>query len=340
MLRALPLLLALTACATPGAEHDRAGPGLTWRPLATVDLDVTGLTPPVDLPAAQDRVALRVHAADGCLQVVSALDANGAELAAPFAGPECAACAWRTSMIRRSGLLVLEGRAEGLSQITFGRVDCRTMARVDGDGVVEIERSQTLAPATPALRLRVSSSTDVDLSRLADTVGAELGVALDVVSTVAIAADELVLDGRSDVAALAALVDTLPPRPDGVIDVIIGPCLIREDPFGATRLAGLTPRVPGGAGPADAVFVSRQTCGSRDARPDRPEVLARLVAHELGHYLGLFHPEEEDGTLDEFADTSIDNLMHRFALLRRAQGLSGAQLDRLVAHPFVTARAR
>ena len=59
------------------------------------------------------------------------------------------------------------------------------------------------------------------------------------------------------------------------------------------------------------------------------------LAHELGHYLGLHHPEEADGTQDDLASTNTDNLMHREPLLRDAEGLTSEQHARLLAHPFV-----
>ena len=325
----------MAACAAP---EQRAAPAGPWQPLTSVTFDAaTGHSESVSLPASEGRVALRISSTpDTCFQVIGATDASGVELAQPFAGPECVDCAWRTAMVREAGVLVLTGPAEGLSSVQFGRVDCQSMAGIVGPGAVTVERLITSVPSEPTLALRLVSTTEVDVARLAEDLAAELaGVRIEIVATVTIAPRELRLDGRSDVAALAALIADLPPQDDGVIDVVIGPCLIRADPFSTQRLAGLTPRIPGGAGPADAVFISRQTCGSRDDSPDRPEVVARLVAHELGHYLGLFHPEEADGTVDAFVDTAIDNLMHRFPLLRDAQGLTDAQYARLIAHPFV-----
>lgn len=312
--------------------------GMAWATVATLRFDsTTGRSDSVALAEATGRVALRLEgAADTCFQVAEAIAADHTVVAEPFTGAYCADCAWRTSTIRQAGLLVLEGRAAGLRSLSLQRVDCQTTAPIRGPGTVVVRRLEAPAPVSPTVSLRLIGSTAVDPDAVARHVAENLaGLRVAVVERLAIDDGELRLEGQSDQAALVDLLADLPPADEGVIDVVIGPCLTRRDPFSTTRLAGLTPRIPGGAGPADAVFVSRPTCGTRDTRAADPARLARVVAHEIGHYLGLFHPQEADGTVDDLPDTDTTNLMHRMPLVSDAHGLSPAQRARLLAHPFV-----
>ena len=136
---------------------------------------------------------------------------------------------------------------------------------------------------------------------------------------------------------LAALLQGLPPRAESTIDVVFAGCLLYDDPiFGPARaLEGYTPRIPGGAGPADAVFIPGVDCLAPDTGPlDIPvRTQAHLLAHELGHYLGLYHAVEADGLEDMLDDTDADNLMHFRPGLASAVGLSPAQGRVMRTHP-------
>lgn len=85
----------------------------------------------------------------------------------------------------------------------------------------------------------------------------------------------------------------------------------------------------------DAVFVARTHCGFEDSSPVSETVIARLAAHEIGHYLGLSHPEELDGSEDDLPSPNNNNLVNRIPLSANAVGLTVEQHERILAHPFV-----
>lgn len=100
--------------------------------------------------------------------------------------------------------------------------------------------------------------------------------------------------------------------------VIFTPCLVRESTLGEgeTQPLAMTAHIPGGFAlprEADGIFVAGERCGGLAPGPRYVEsaTLAAIVAHEVGHFLGLFHVREADGREDALADTSPEmaNLM-------------------------------
>jgi hypothetical protein len=100
--------------------------------------------------------------------------------------------------------------------------------------------------------------------------------------------------------------------------LVFTPCLVRDDVLGGGESQPLatTAHIPGGFAlqdDADGIFVASERCGGLTPGPRyiESETLAALIAHELGHFLGLFHVREADGREDVLADTSPDlpNLM-------------------------------
>ncbi|MEC9072756.1 MAG: hypothetical protein VX938_10270, partial [Myxococcota bacterium] len=102
------------------------------------------------------------------------------------------------------------------------------------------------------------------------------------------------------------------------IPVFLLPCLERYDPIHGQRdsLNAHVPRIPGGAslgGVADGVFITVETCGLGDPEAlwTDATALGHLLAHELAHYLGLYHALEESGLTDAIEDSEpTATLMH------------------------------
>jgi hypothetical protein len=100
--------------------------------------------------------------------------------------------------------------------------------------------------------------------------------------------------------------------------IVLTPCLVREDPLGhgLTEPLATTAHLPGGfavGDEPDGIFVAGERCGGLTPGSGylESESFAVVLAHELGHYLGLFHVRESDGREDVLADTSpsAPNLM-------------------------------
>jgi hypothetical protein len=137
--------------------------------------------------------------------------------------------------------------------------------------------------------------------------------------------------------AHAALAAQLTPR---AALLMLTPCLTQDDPLsGSPRpLGGYTPHLPGGFGlgsAADGVFVAVESCGGLTPQPRflAPEPLGAVIAHELGHFLGLYHVLEADGTEDQLVDTDprAPNLMQRMPSAD-ATGLSQEQVRVMRRH--------
>ena len=310
-----------------------------WAPLAVVSVDpVSGTTSPVHVAPDNLRRALRVSAKPaGCLRVSSAVSRAGEILVGSSSGP--AGNRWRTTPLYQTGLFVLEGAASDLASLSFESVQCDFGDEGELPLHVEVESLLSQVPSNPGLRLRLvlseSTKTTLDVELLAQQVGLELELEIAVTQVALIEDANLVMQSQTDFSALAEILAALPQKQEGIIDVVIGPCLAQETAFGLLRMTGITPRIPGGAGPADAVFIARAHCDFTGALPFSAEEFARLTAHELGHYLGLEHTQELNGREDDFPSTNNNNLMHRIPLTANATGLTTEQRERILAHPFV-----
>jgi hypothetical protein len=128
----------------------------------------------------------------------------------------------------------------------------------------------------------------------------------------------------------------------GSVLVIFAPCLIEEDALQGvpSRPDGMVPRLPGGfsyGGHADAVVLKASGCdpGAGKSYWLGGGALGKVMAHEIGHYLGLYHSVEASGEEDHLDDTGAQNLMFHTPIVASAEGLSARQVAVLRSHPAV-----
>jgi hypothetical protein len=351
-------LAAMLAGCSSSLEDD---PDDAW-----VDVDVTqfasdGESERVSIPAQELAAAVAVRAttdAGVCFQLSSVVDGagrTGQDGRSP--GPFCRDCELRSSVAVGAGVFVFPVEAGGLAPDTglslrFARINCVTLTslntpedrptlQVAVQPIDEVPDRSTIELrfhiATSSILFADAQRQEQLLAALAQQL-APAGIVPRLAS--ALELDELPTELRfhtGDPAALAAVIATVPPRDETTIDVVFGGCLLHDDPiFGPPRpLHGFTPRIPGGAGPADGVFMPGLDCFAAGAGPvDVPvDVQARVLAHELGHYLGLYHAVEQDGLTDTLADTGPDNIMHFNPQLATSAGFSPSQGRMMRMHP-------
>lgn len=336
-----------------------------WVDAGTTQFASDGETGSVELPAREPCAALAVRATTApgvCFQLSSVVDGDGrAVVQARSAGAFCRDCELRTSVAVEAGVFILPTVASrfepetGLS-LRFGRVDCMTLTPLTAPEDrptlhVAAQPIETVPEhASIDLRFLIAESSILfgDEARQQDLVthlGQELasgGITPQLIEIHALGA--MPTETRfhaGDPAALAAILADAQPKAETTIDVVFGGCLLYDDPiFGPpSAVNGFTPRTPGGAGPANAVFLPGLDCFAQGAGPiDIPVgAQARVLAHEIGHYLGLYHAIEEDGFTDQLDDTGLDNVMHFNPAQATAVGFSPLQARVIRMHPAARA---
>jgi hypothetical protein len=372
MLGVIAMMALLAGCSShaPAAASDADG-GTGQPTSAGVEVGVTqfqsdGETGRVVVPP-QERcaaVALRATTAPGvCFQLSSVVDGEGrAVVSGRSAGAFCRGCELRTSVAVEAGVFILPvqaGRFEpetGVS-LRFARLDCQTLTplaaprdfpplRVAAQAIGTVPSLATIELRFHIAKSSILSGDEDRVQELIMHLGQELASGglmprlLEIHDLDALPARIRFHSG--DPEALAALLARAPPKAETVLDVVFGECLLYDDPvFGPPRsVNGYTPRIPGGAGPADAVFMPGLDCFSEGAGPVDLAVRAqaRILAHEIGHHLGLYHAVEEDGLTDELDDTAADNIMHSNPERATAFGFSPSQGRVMRMHPAARAR--
>jgi len=185
-----------------------------------------------------------------------------------------------------------------------------------------------------------------------EEVYAQAGVRLGQVRYRDLARDQAVsysvINSQEEAFSLVTLSEAPDDTPDGALSINV--FFVETFAISGGGVLGISAGLPGAAGihgtrGSGLVF-------SAAVRGD-PQLLGQVLAHEVGHYLGLPHTSEQDGnTLDPFDDTptcpdimrrregcpDADNLMFPFAGQRRAD-LSDRQTGALQANPLVKGEA-
>lgn len=340
----------------PGAPPPGAG--------LAFGLDPAGRSPPLPLPpppAADATLILHLTLPpDRCAQIWELRDSRAQLIGPPRTrddlGPYCVSCAQRASVLRGEGLYVLpsgEGPfapAEGLT-VQLAARDCQTLLHTPAAPGERWSLGARWAPPPPA----AAAALDLDFFVTPGSALFADPAAAETLSSVLPVAQASLAPGRAqlrlgrvvplaapDPVRISALAADLPAalaaaRDPDRVPVVLAGCLQQLDPPlpQVAEPAGLVLRVPGGPAGADVILLRGRGCLPRSTPdPVRPDVLAQLLSHELGHYLGLYHTVEADGREDGLADTGPDNLMNPDPLAPRSAGLTAGQLAVLLRHPL------
>jgi len=309
---------------------------------------------------------------DLCFQLEEVTTAAGATWVPRASGPSewgqtCGDCTQRVFLSYGAGLYVFPNGAEPLAagEEVSGRValrDCLSWLpvseAVDGPLPEAVSVSWASWPepveAEPlALHVHLIVASDAlasDALREAAVDRARELLALADVSMTVTGETRVADPGElevsvADPASLVDVLDQVDVTP-GEVPVVLTPCVsVSNEVFGEmAQPNGFTFRIPGGYGgarAADAVFLRGASCSDPAAAYwSSAEAMGTVMAHELGHFLGLYHSPDHlpdtdgGGTLMDADPLAVDKpsftasqrrVLRRHPLLRPvAQGNSEA----------------
>ena len=256
--------------------------------------------------------------------------------------------------------MVVGGGHWTMKPYIFSAADTKVPLAIDASATVGIH-----AMRRPDLATRMGQ-IDVNLC-MSGALGIDAGVALQHTRIVAALAEvrTLLAVARVDLGAVRAFDTPIPSMvlqhglgadmevgdalaavgvvPAG-INVLFVQRIFAVTDAGAVPVLGVAGGVPGpvraGGGRRSGVVIGLELTAGQ------PDVLGRTLAHELGHYLGLFHtteapPASGPGAYDAIPDTQdgdANNLMH-WSPTAGSGKLSPQQIDVLHGHPLVRTAA-
>ncbi len=311
------------------------------------------LGPKLQIPGGAAGFAMLVEA-DACVQVAR-LKSEALVVRTLESGPSCKDCSERFSLIAGDGMLVHHPpqAGEGPAELVLGQMRCTTLtpARPSVDAPARFSAWWRPLPQLPAeapvqlifrhgpFSAQADRASTEALFRAVRALMAPAGIAATLRASdeaPAIPASTRWFEG--DPAELAALVDP----PSAPVQVVFAGCIERVHPElgSSTVLDGLVPRVPGLSATGAGIFLRGRDCfpGESAPVPWPVAVQARRVAHELGHFLGLYHSVEVNGESDKLPDTGRDdNLMAPNPNLVERPVFSPLQAARMRLHAALAA---
>jgi hypothetical protein len=267
--------------------------------------------------------------APGCWRLRAA---GGAPLGPASSRPQPTPGAWLVPTLEEDGAQL---------EVEVERVDCGHGGPLVG-APVAVELSSQPARVPTSARLKVAlvalggAVVASELVAAADEAQGWLAGAVELEVEV-IEAPQRVAGSVLPAAQGAALRDQLGATGwrEGAVVVLVADCLRSRDELSEDTHAveGWTERIPGGLQPAPddgAVWLAWGCAG--DAGAQR---MGLVLAHELGHHLGLVHGEER-GAADGQEEAEAGNLMSaRVSEARREAALTPDQIAQMRAHPLL-----